>query len=90
MSNIILKWGRAHLFVTQLNSFKYRNLTLVIVFSICGFKSSKWFSSSIWPIDEIATGATTPGQSGPVSNSNEEVIHISCLSRTGALPSDAS
>ena len=33
--------------------------------------------SSIWPIDEILTGITTPDQSGPESNGNKEVLHIS-------------
>ena len=33
--------------------------------------------SSIWPIDRTLSGATTPGQSGPGSNGNEEVLRIS-------------
>ena len=32
--------------------------------------------SSIWPIDRTLTGATTPGQSGPGSDGNEEVLYI--------------
>ena len=33
-------------------------------------------NSSIWPIDRILSGATTPSQSGPGSNGNEGVFHI--------------
>ena len=32
-------------------------------------------NSSIYPIDKILSGATTPGQSGPGSDGNE-VLHI--------------
>ena len=32
---------------------------------------------SIWPIDEVLTGTTTPGQSGPGSNWTEGVLPIS-------------
>ena len=41
------------------------------------------------PIDRAQLGATTPGQSGPESNGNEEVLHISQgPSITGTSPSD--
>ena len=33
-------------------------------------------NSSIWYIDRILSGATTPGQSGPGSDGNEGVLHI--------------
>ena len=33
--------------------------------------------SSIWSIDRTLLGATTPGQSGPGNDGNEEVLHIS-------------
>ena len=33
-------------------------------------------NSSIWPIDRTLSGATTPGQSRPGSDSNEGVLHI--------------
>ena len=36
-----------------------------------GFKYSKWLNSSIWPIDGILTGTTTPDQSEPESKGNE-------------------
>ena len=32
--------------------------------------------SSIWPIDKTLSGVTTLRQSGPGSDSNEEVLHI--------------
>ena len=32
--------------------------------------------SSIWLIDKTLSGATTPGQSGPRSDGNEEVLRI--------------
>ena len=34
------------------------------------------------------TGTSTPGQSGPGGNGNEEVLHIPKSSRTGTSPSD--
>ena len=40
--------------------------------------------SSIWPIDRILPGATTPGQSEPGSNSNERVLHIPQISKAEA------
>ena len=44
--------------------------------------------SSIWPIDGIPSGATTPDQSGPGSDSNEGVIRIPQISSiTGASAS---
>ena len=42
----------------------------------------------MWPIDRTLSAATTLGQSGPESNTNEEVLHIPESSRAGALPSD--
>ena len=45
--------------------------------------------SSIWAIDKTLSGATTPGQSGPGSNVNEEVLCIpESSSITRASPSD--
>ena len=52
------------------------------------FSMSMQFSS-IWPIDWTLSGATTPGQSGPVSNGNEGVLHIpQSSSSTGTSSSD--
>ena len=45
--------------------------------------------TSIYLIDRALSGATIPGQSGPGSNGNEGVLHISqtpCITRTS--PSD--
>ena len=40
------------------------------------FWTSHMWISSIWPIDRILSGATTPGQSGLGRNGNERVPHI--------------
>ena len=45
-------------------------------------------NSSIRPIERILTEVTTPGQSGPGNNSNEEVLHFSQSYKTGLSPSD--
>ena len=45
-------------------------------------------NSSIWPIDRTLSDATSPSQSGPGSNGNEEVLHIPQISKAGALLSD--
>ena len=46
-------------------------------------------NTSIWPIDRILSGATTPGQSEPESDDNERVLCIPQNSSiTGASPSD--
>ena len=45
--------------------------------------------SSIYPIDRILSGASIPGQNGPGSNGNEEVLHIPQSSRTGVSLSDS-
>ena len=46
-------------------------------------------NSSIGLIDRTLSGATTLGQSGPVSDGNEGVLHITQSSSiTGASPSD--
>ena len=75
--------------------FKQFSLALVrsldaktVLFQAIQFSISTQFSS-IWPIDRTLSGATTPDQSGPGSDSNEEVLHISQTSNiTGASPSD--
>ena len=41
------------------------------------------------PTDETLTSTTAPGQSGPGNNGYEGVLHISQISRTEALPTDA-
>ena len=48
--------------------FQQFSLALVICLHIV------WMSnSSIWPIDTTLLGATSPGQSGPGSDGNEQV-----------------
>ena len=46
-----------------------------VLFQTIQFSISTQFSS-IWPIDRIQSGDTTPGQSGPGSDGNEGVIRI--------------
>ena len=41
------------------------------------------------PIDGTLSAPTTPGQSGSVSNGNEEVLYTPQIYRTEASPSDA-
>ena len=43
-------------------------------------------NSSIWPIDRSLSDATTLGQKGHRSKSNEGILHIPQSSRTGASP----
>ena len=43
--------------------------------------------SSIWHIDRILLGVTTPGRSRPDNNGNKGVLHIPQSFKTGALPS---
>ena len=47
-------------------------------------------NSSIWTIHRTLSGATSPVQRGPGSNSNEGVLHISQVFKAGALSSDCS
>ena len=42
----------------------------------------------VWPIGGTLKGITSPGQSGPESNGNEEVVHIPQIFKAGASPSD--
>ena len=44
---------------------------------------------SIWPIERTLSGATTPGQSGPGSNGNKGVLHITQISKARASLSDS-
>ena len=55
----------------------------------------KWFQVekmikyiSIWSIDEILSGTTTPSQSQPESNGNERILHMPQSSRNRVSPSD--
>ena len=62
---------------------------LICLYTVNGFKYSKWLKSSIWFIDETLTSTTTLGKSGPGSNSNEEVLHIPQSPRTVVSSSNA-
>ena len=62
--------------------------TKAVLFQAIQFSISTQFSS-FWTIDRTLSGATTPNQSGPGSDGNEEVLHIPLSSSiTGTSPSD--
>ena len=75
--------------------FKHFSLALVsslniktVLFQVIQFSISMQYSS-FWHINRTLSGATTPGQSGPWSDGNEEVLHIpqsSCI--PGTSPSN--
>ena len=69
--------------------FVYTQLNIkTVLFQTIQFNVSTRFTS-IWPIDRTLSGATTPGQGGPGSDSNKQVLHIpqsSCI--TEASPSN--
>ena len=46
-----------------------------VLFQVIEFSISTQFSS-VWPIDNTLSGATTPGQSGPGSDGNEGLLRI--------------
>ena len=50
-------------------------MSKTILFQFFQFSIITLFTS-IWPINRILSGATTPGQNGPGSNGNEEVLRI--------------
>ena len=69
----------SHIKFFQVLLYNSHNLTSVIyLYSVC----------SLWLIDRILSGATTPSQCGLGSNDNEGVQHIPQTSKAGALPSD--
>ena len=95
-SHRIPQIGRSHVihrpkhlsdFIHEQKKPKLLNVKTVL-FQTIQFSISTQFSS-IWPRDRMLSGATTPGQSGPGSDSNEGVLHIlqSC-SITRVSPSD--
>ena len=51
-------------------------MSKTVLFQTIQFSISTPFSF-IWPIDRTLSGATIPGQSGPGSDDNEGVLHIS-------------
>ena len=63
---------------------------VVISFFAHGSIEYKWFlNRSIWPIDRKLTWISTLGQSGPGSNGNKSVLHISEISRNESSPLDS-
>ena len=70
--------------------FVYKQLNIkTLLFQAIQFSISTQFSS-IWPQDRTLSSATTPGQSGPVSDGNEGELRISQSSgTTGTSPSDS-
>ena len=62
-------------------------MSKIVSFQTIQFSISIQFSS-IWTIDRTLSSAITPGLSGPESDGNERVLHISqCSSITGTSPS---
>ena len=62
---------------------------LIIYLHTDVFKYIKWFNSSFWPTDGTLSGTSTPDESGPGGNGNEQVLHIPQSSRAWASLSDA-
>ena len=63
-------------------------MSKTVLFLKIQFSKSTQFSS-IWSIDKILSGVTTPGRSGPGSDVNERVLFIpQSSSITGTSPSD--
>ena len=58
------------------SKYYYKQITVFIVSSI-PIKYESFLNRSIWPIDKTLKGSPTPGQSGPGSNGNEEVLYTS-------------
>ena len=72
----------------QFNSVSTVLISKIFLFQAIQFCISTQFSS-ILPIDRTLSGATTPGQSGPGSNGNAEVLRIpQSSSITGTSSSD--
>ena len=70
--------------LAQLHSLNIKT----VLFQAIQFSISTHFSS-IWPIDRTLSGATTSGQCGPESDSNEGVLRIPQSSNiTETSPSD--
>ena len=94
----IFKWYQIFLFnnsnfiqhysfiCTQLNGSKYC-FVIICLHSVKWFHEQKMIKYSCLTLRNL-TGSTTPGQSGPRSNSNEGGLHIPQSSMTGASLSD--
>ena len=73
-----VKWFQVLLFSIS-TSFQHYSFVCTRLY---GSMYRKWLNISIWSIDGTLTGTTTPGQSKPGSNGNEEVLYIPQSSRT--------
>ena len=69
----------------MIKQFYFKQLSLAQVICLHTVKRS---NSTIWPRDRTLLVTTMPGQSGPRSNGNERVLHITQGSRTRTSPSD--
>ena len=67
---------------------KYCYVTQFHLVSVICLHTVKLLNSSIWPINEILTGTTTPDQSGPGSNGNEWFHNPQSSRIIGASPSN--
>ena len=80
--------GYVHFQCQKLFHFKQFSFAQVRSLKANNSKLKPWFSS-IWPIDGTLSGATTPSQLGPGSDSNEGILWIpQSSSLIGTLPSD--
>ena len=64
------------------------NRIIKLLFITMQLSGSHLFAQSLTLRFDPLTGATTPCQCGPGSNGNEEVLHVSQISKTEASPSD--
>ena len=81
MSTHITSINKLELFFgTQLNGFKYCNITITI--------QHQSFVCSLWPIDMTLISCYHSRLEWPGSNGNKRVLHIPEISEAGALSSD--
>ena len=96
LTSIRARCDTRSIFKRSLIGFKFRASLLLNLLLYQRLRSQcallhtvKCQNSSIWTIDWALSGATTPGQSGPLSDGNERVLCISQISSiTRTSPSD--
>ena len=86
-----VKWSQVLLFnisnfIYPVFLFNWNNLHTAVRFQLTRILSI-WLNSSIWLINETFTGTPTSSQSGPRSNGNEKVLHISQSVKSRTSPS---
>ena len=79
---------RYSFFCSQLNGPKYCYVSLTIQLKISHLFKHSLNVKLFYLIHRTLSGANTSDQSGPWSDGNEGVLHISQSSRAGASPSD--